>query len=66
MEPNEGWLDRAVRIFIGLALIASPLGVYGIDQAHAWGWLGLLPLVTGLTGFCPAYKLLRVRTMAAA
>ena len=64
MEPNEGIVDRAVRIIAGLALIAFPLGVYGLDQAHVWGWIGLVPLVTGLTGWCPAYALLGLRTKA--
>lgn len=65
MEMNEGMLDRALRVIVGLALIASPLGVYGIEQAHDWGWFGLLPLVTGLWGFCPAYKLVGIKTLSA-
>lgn len=64
MDINEGMLDRTLRVIVGLALIASPLGVYGIANAHAWGWIGLLPLVTGLVGWCPAYTLLRIKTLA--
>lgn len=48
---NVGTLDRVVRIIVGLALIAAAwLGSVG-----AWGWIGLLPLLTGLIGSCPAY-----------
>jgi hypothetical protein len=65
MEPNEGMLDRALRIIVGLGLLAFPLGVFGIDQAHAWGWFGVVPLMTGLTGWCPLYALIGLRTNSA-
>lgn len=58
MKVNEGGVDRALRIVAGLVLIALTLtGAIG-----AWGWIGLLPLVTGLIGFCPAYSLLGFST----
>jgi len=66
MANNEGALDRAIRIIVGAALVASPIGVYGIENAHAWGWIGLLPLMTGLVGICPTYALLGIRTCRAA
>lgn len=51
MKANVGSIDRIVRIAIGLALIAAALsGAIG-----AWGWLGLVPLATGVFRFCPAY-----------
>jgi Protein of unknown function (DUF2892) len=51
MKPNVGTIDRLLRIALGLALIgASLLGYIG-----AWGWIGLLPLATGVFRFCPAY-----------
>lgn len=62
VEQNEGKLDRTLRVIVGLALIASPLGIYGIENANVWGWVGLLPLVTGLWGFCPAYRLFGIKT----
>jgi hypothetical protein len=65
VEPNEGMIDRTLRVILGLALLAFPLGVLGIDHAYAWGWFGLLPLVTGLWGFCPAYKLFGIKTLSA-
>jgi hypothetical protein len=51
MQTNVGNLDRALRIALGAALIvATVTGVIG-----AWGWLGLVPLATGVVRFCPAY-----------
>lgn len=51
MTHNVGTTDRLLRIAIGLALItASFLGYIG-----AWGWIGLVPLATGVFRFCPAY-----------
>lgn len=58
MKANIGNPDRAIRIVVGLGLITATLtGVIG-----AWGWLGLLPLATGLFGFCPAYRLFGAST----
>jgi hypothetical protein len=51
MLKNVGSLDRVLRVLVGLALIAAAwLGAIG-----SWGWLGLVPLATGLIGTCPAY-----------
>ena len=58
MEKNVGGIDRGVRIVLGLVLIALSLG----GQIGAWGWLGLVPLATGLTGWCPPYRLLGIST----
>ncbi len=53
MTRNVGGIDRILRIAIGLALVAATAtGAIG-----AWGWLGLLPLATGLMGWCPPYAL---------
>ena len=54
-----GWvLDRVLRVIVGLALIAlSVTGTVGY-----WGWVGIVPLVTALIGWCPAYTLLGVKT----
>jgi hypothetical protein len=62
MTRNEGMIDRIVRVIAGLALIASPLGFYGPDYATVWGWIGVVPLVTGLIGVCPAYSLVGIKT----
>ena len=58
MKVNEGVIDRAVRILLGLALISL---VY-VGPKTAWGWIGLLPLATGIIGFCGLYALLGIKT----
>jgi len=58
MPRNEGTLDRALRVIAGLAL----LSLVFIGPQTAWGWVGIVPLVTGLVGYCPAYTLLGINT----
>ena len=58
MTRNEGNLDRALRIIAGLALISI---VFNGPQTP-WGWIGLVPLVTGLVGMCPLYSLFGINT----
>ncbi len=62
MAVNEGKVDRAIRIVLGLALIALVF----VGPKTNWGWLGLIPLATGLTGFCGLYKLLGINTCGVA
>jgi len=58
MKLNVGGLDRALRIVAGLVLIAlAATGTVG-----AWGWIGIVPLLTGAIGFCPVYPLLGMNT----
>ena len=58
MKHNAGSLDRILRIVAGLVLIAlAATGTVGV-----WGWIGVVPLATGLFGFCPAYTLLGIHT----
>lgn len=64
MTTNEGTLDRIVRVVVGLALLGLALGLYGPDYTTAWGWIGVVPLVTGVVGWCPAYSLLGIKTCA--
>ncbi|HZF83841.1 MAG TPA: DUF2892 domain-containing protein [Burkholderiaceae bacterium] len=60
MQANVGTLDRVLRVLLGLVLIGLALtGTIG-----AWGWIGLLPLATGLLRYCPAYSLFDWRTCA--
>lgn len=58
MNANVGTLDRALRIALGVILIG--LAVFGI--IGAWGWIGIVPLATGVFRFCPAYSLLGIKT----
>ena len=64
MTTNEGTLDRIVRVVVGLALLGLALGLYGPDYTTAWGWIGVVPLVTGVVEWCPAYSLLGIKTCA--
>lgn len=55
---TEHPIERVVRIIIGLAAIALVF----TGPKSPWGWIGLLPLLTGITGLCPLYTLLGVST----
>ena len=60
MIANIGTVDRVLRIALGLLLIVlAYAGAIG-----AWGYLGIVPLLTGVVRFCPAYKLLGMDTCA--
>jgi Protein of unknown function (DUF2892) len=51
MIQNVGTVDRVIRILAGVALIAATL----LGYVGAWGWIGIVPLATGLFRVCPAY-----------
>ncbi|TFH86534.1 DUF2892 domain-containing protein [Billgrantia azerbaijanica] len=58
MQSNVGGIDKTLRIAVGALLILLALtGLIG-----PWGWIGVVPLATGLFNFCPAYKLLGINT----
>ena len=63
MSKNMGGLDRILRIIAGLALIdyAIPIG-FPATGWNAVGWIGIVPLLTALIGFCPAYTILGINT----
>lgn len=52
MKTNEGKVDRIIRVVVGLAL----LSLVFVGPQTSWGWVGLVPLLTGAIGFCPLYK----------
>ncbi|MFB9885088.1 YgaP family membrane protein [Balneatrix alpica] len=58
MQANVGGLDRGLRIVVGVALIATAL----MGWLPLLGWVGIVPLLTGLFRFCPFYPLLGIRT----
>jgi hypothetical protein len=60
MKANESGLDRVLRILVGVALIALTL----TDKIGVWGWIGVVPLVTGAVGMCPLYRVLGISTCA--
>ncbi len=58
MKSNVGGIDRILRIVAGVALVgATVAGVIG-----PWGWVGVVPLATGLFNFCPLYTVLGFST----
>ncbi len=58
MTKNVGGIDRILRISAGVILVAlAAIGTLG-----AWAWVGLVPLATGLIGWCPPYNLLGINT----
>lgn len=58
MKCNVGTIDRTLRIVAGLILI----GLAATGTVGVWGWIGVLPLLTGIFRFCPAYPLLGVNS----
>ena len=58
MKSNVGGIDRVLRIVVGLVLI----GLAATGTVGWWGWLGVVPLLTGLFSFCPLYTLLGVNS----
>ena len=58
MTKNIGGTERIIRIVGGLVLIA----LAATSTVGVWGWLGLVPLATGLVGWCPPYSLLGINT----
>jgi hypothetical protein len=61
MKTNEGRLDRVLRIVAGLVLI----GLAATGTVGLWGYIGVVPLLTGAIGWCPVYTLLRINTCPA-
>ena len=55
---NEGGLDRLLRIGVGLVLLALVF----VGPKTPLGWIGVVPLLTGLVGFCPAYRIFGIST----
>ncbi|MFM5953536.1 MAG: DUF2892 domain-containing protein [Novosphingobium sp.] len=58
MPRNEGQTDRLLRTIAGLGL----LGLALTGHYTPWTWIGVVPLLTGLIGWCPAYALLGINT----
>ena len=57
MKANVGGIDKILRIVAGLALIT-----WAATIGPVWAWIGIVPLATGLIGFCPIYPLLGLST----
>lgn len=57
MKKNVGNVDMIIRLVLGVAI-----GVWGLIAQNWLGLIGLVPIITGLTGFCPAFTLLGINT----
>lgn len=57
MKTNVGGIDKIIRILAGVALIA-----WALMGGPVWAWIGIVPLATGLLGWCPAYTLFGMNT----
>lgn len=55
---NEGTADRAMRVLVGLVV----LSLVFVGPKTPWAWLGIVPVLTGLVGWCPLYSLLGINT----
>lgn len=58
MQKNVGSTERVIRVAAGLGLISLVF----IGPQTPWGWIGLLPIATGLIGWCPPYALFGINT----
>ena len=58
MQKNVGSVERVIRVAAGLGLISLVF----VGPQTPWGWIGLLPIATGLMGWCPPYALLGINT----
>ena len=62
IERNVGTIDRTLRVVVGVVLLVT---IFLIDGPAQWiGLVGLVPLLTGLVGTCPIYRLIGVNTCA--
>ena len=58
MKTNEGTIDRALRVAVGILLLALTL----TNTIGMWGWIGVVPLLTGAIGWCPLYTVFGINT----
>ena len=58
LPRNEGTVDRTLRVLVGIGLISLVF----VGPQTPWGWVGLMPLITGLIGSCPGYTIFGMST----
>jgi hypothetical protein len=58
LPRNEGTVDRTIRVLFGIGLISLVF----VGPQSPWGWVGLMPLITGLIGSCPGYTIFGMTT----
>lgn len=59
MKQNVHHVERVIRVIIGIGLISLVF----VGPQTPWGWLGLIPLITGLSGWCLPYQILGISTL---
>jgi hypothetical protein len=63
MSVNVGTIDRVLRVVVGLALIAFAIPLGFPNTGWNWiGWIGVVPIITAIVGYCPAYTALGCST----
>jgi hypothetical protein len=60
MKVNIGNIERAVRVAVGFGLV-----VWALTGGPVWAWIGIVPIVTGVIGNCPAYSIFGISTCSA-
>ena len=58
MKANVGSIDRVLRVIVGLVLISLVF----VGPQTPWGWIGVVPLLTALVGYCPLYSIIGIKT----
>lgn len=58
MKANVGSIDRVLRVIVGLVLISLVF----VGPQTPWGWIGVVPLLTALIGYCPLYSIIGIKT----
>ena len=58
MKANVGGADKVIRIIVGIVLISLVF----VGPKTQWGWIGLIPLLTGLFSICPLYSIIGLST----
>lgn len=53
MKKNIGTAERAVRVLAGIGIVSMAF----VGPQTAWAWLGLVPILTGIAGWCPPYAI---------
>ena len=62
MKKNIGNVERIVRVVLGIVVVSLAF----VGPRSSWAFLGIIPIVTGLIGYCPPYALLGIDTTSSA
>lgn len=58
MKGNVGGYDRWLRIVVGVIIVSFTI----VGPQSVWGWVGVIPMLTGFLGYCPVYTLFGINT----